>query len=271
MKLANIYAADTAGTLHGQAAAGTSDGSALNVRVCDAGGVMHDIRRIIVTDRAGAAAALSSRLLAAEQEDYRYVRGPLSCPAGNCFNNYSESDAVEWRVSLECMIETAAQTLLASSRPGSGYGWDVTADAKGRVVLKSSYNSKTTVTTWETALTPGVWHTVALYGFINKASDVWLSVDGGAAVKKAAGYKSYTGTARALIIGDSHLLLRGSVIVKGINWSSLTAQRTLSVNIESVPAGQALSLSGGGYTLTGGTVEQHRRTVYSWEPTGPVS
>lgn len=252
MKLANIFTA-VGGVTKGQAATGSTDTNCLDIKAADSNGIQRDIAQVVRTDSAGTPTVISRRLVSS----HKYVTGQCVCTSGNNFNNYSESSAVEWRVELYFMVSSlSASRSLAYNRSNSSYGWDVSVNTNGNIVHTSSYNGNTTTVTWTNwTISPGTWYTLKIYGYINKSSTVYASVNGSSYVSKAAAYKSYTSTARNLTLGASNVSLRGAVVVKGIDWSALTTQRTLSVNIENGTVGSALNLTGG-YTLTGPTVQQ---------------
>lgn len=259
MKLANIFTA-VGGVTKGQAATGSTDTNCLDIKAVDANGTLRDIVQVVRTNSSGQSSIVSRRYTYL----YRYISGECACTAGNNFNNYSESSAVEWRVELTFRVTSlTASRRLACSRPNANYGWDISVNTNGNIVHTSSYNGNTTTVTWTNwTIATGLWYKLKMYGYVNTGSTVYCSIDDSAYVQKAAGAKSYNSLARNLILGAPGTLLRGAVLVKGIDWSNLTTQRTLSVNIDTATIGSPLNLSSNGYTLTGGNVLQ----VKSWQP-----
>lgn len=263
MMLANIYA-EADGVLKGQAATGTSDSGCINVKAHD-GTALRDISSVAVTDSAGNITVITKRLTAVSTDDFKYVKGQLTCSDGKSFNDYCEDSAV-WGVSLTFKPDSlSAETILAYNMVTNA-GWRVYINTSGHICAQNKYSGNTASAEWTNwTVSPGTWYTLDLYGHSGKSSTVYCSVNGSSYISKSLGRTSLFTNTRNLLVGDSEVSLRDGIKIRGTNYSSSSTTVTLEVNVEDASSGSSLSLTSNGRTISGGTVYQQTKTTYEWK------
>lgn len=250
--------------LKGQAAVGTSDVGCIDVKAHD-GTALRDISEIAVTDSSGNITVITKRLITTSANDFKYVKGQLTCSDGKSFNDYCEDSAV-WGVSITFKLDSLSTETILAYNMVTNAGWRVYINTSGHICVQNKYSGNTASAEWsDWTVSPGPWYVLDLYGHSGGSSTVYCSVNNSSYVSKSLGRTSLFTNARDLLVGDSEVSLRNGIKIRGTNYSSSSTTVTLEVNVENASSGSTLSLTSNGRTISGGTVYQQTKTTYEWE------
>lgn len=285
MKLANIYAVDSAGTRRGQAAAGSTDAGCIDVKAVDDGGIQRDIKKVVVTDGAGAVKFTSKRLVDSTVADYKYISktwatGPQTREFNNAFLSGGTTYYLYCQYQGTILIDSSVafpnyEEWICLSWNSAAIHWGVGVTSDGWLFFESAYGGNKSIgygakIPFDTPVYIDVRSDTALGGAnnlvnykINNAGS-WGYFTSGKGSGSAVSFPKFTEYSTYLQFGRvAPLWLIGEQKVTG-NLDGTTFKIS-NFSVEGLPVGTGSFADQQGRTFTGASIFQHYTTTKVWE------